>query len=178
MALMPAPGTWSYVPPGTMTGGDPAYGDVDVVRFYLQDTDPDLRLMSDIELQYLVDVWYPKYDSLVYVAAVAADRVSAKFAGVVSVSADGVSVGVADLSERYAALAARLRQTHKDAQVGGEVDITNLLWDSMPDWSIDPLSFGVGMHDNMEAGRQNFGSGRYGAGYGYGQYEDTVRPGG
>lgn len=170
MPVMPEPADWSYHPPG-----DELFGDVDVVRFYLQDTDPELRLLSDAELQYLIDEWVPKYDSFIYVASVAAERVAAKFAGVVSVSADGVTVNVADLSERYAMVAARLRQQHKDAQVGAEVDIDHLLWSDHPDFGIKPLSFGVGMHDNREAGRQEYGSHR-GTPTG-GLYEDTVRPG-
>ncbi|MEO6203988.1 MAG: hypothetical protein ABIO67_01190, partial [Mycobacteriales bacterium] len=161
------PAQWTYA-------GSPLISDVDQVRFWLQDTDPAMPLIADLELQFLVDEWYSKYDSLIYVAAVAADRVSAKFAGVVNVNADGVSVNVSDLADRYAALAARLRQTYKDAQVGGEVDIANLMWDQFPDYGIKPLSFGVGMHDNLDAGRQDYGSGRYNSG----SYEDTVRPGG
>lgn len=151
MPLMPELTDWSYEVPG------PDSSDVDVVRFYLQDTDPALRLLGDSELQYLVDQWQPRHDSLVYVAAKAAELVSIKFAGVVSVSADGVSVNVADISERYAAAASRLYQMHKDYQVGGEVDISNLLWGSTRDHGIAPLVFGMGLHDNREAGRQNYG---------------------
>jgi len=168
MPQMPASADWTYYPPGNVL-----FGDVDVVRFYVQDTDPGVRLLGDLEIQYLIDEWVPKYDSLVYVAAVAADVIAAKFAGVVSVSADGVSVNVADLYEKYVSLAAQLRQQHKDAQVGAEVDIRNLMWAQQPDWDIDPLQFGVGMHDSAEAGRQNWGSHRNA----YPFPEDTVRPG-
>lgn len=158
MPLMADAAGWTYHGPG-----DVLFADVDVVRFYLQDTDPSVRLMSDLELQYLIDVWIPKHDSLVYVAAIAAETVATKFAGVVTVSADGVSVNVADISTRYAERAIALRQLHKEHQVGGEVDITNLMWEQNPDWSIDPLNFGVGMHDNPAAGRQAYGSHRQGA---------------
>lgn len=158
MPVMPPPAEWSYVTPGTASATD-----VDIVRFWLQDTDPSVRLMSDLELQWLVDQWMPKHDSLVYVAAVAADVVATKFAGIVTVSADGVSVDVSDISARYAVRAAALRETNKAFQVGGEVDITNLLWDQNEDSSIDPLNFGVGMHDNPQAGRQAYGSNRQGA---------------
>lgn len=169
MPAMPPLTAWSYSPPG-----DPMFADIDVVRLYLEDTDANVRLMSDAELQWLIDEWMPRYDSLIYVAAVAAEMVSAKFAGVVSVSADGVSVNVADLSARYAELAKRLRTLHKSAQIG-ELDITNLLWGAQHDHSIDPLEFGVSMHDNPAAGRQDYGSHR---GYSYPFPEDTVRPGG
>lgn len=165
MPSMPPLTSWSYDPPGSV-----ASGDIDIVRFYMQDTDPAVRLLADLELQYLVDTWMPVHDSLIYVAAVAAEQVAAKFAGVVTVSADGVSVNVADISGRYAELAKRLRSLHKQAQIG-EVDIANLMAGTDHDWSIDPLNFGVGMHDNPDAGRQAYGSHR-------GAYsEDTVRPG-
>lgn len=160
-------------PPEWTYSGDPSVSHVDEVRFWLQDTDPRVRLMSDLELQFLIDLWMPKYDSLVMVAAVASDRVAAKFTGVVSVSADGVNADVSGLADRYAALGMRLRQLHKDATIGGEVDLSNLMWDAHPDWGIEPLQFGVGMHDSRDVGRQNYGSHRMSNH----SYEDTVRPG-
>lgn len=156
----PVPPEWSYTPPGTMDGDLPLFTQVDVVRMLLQDTDPKMPLLADLELQWLVDEWLPKHDSLYMVAAQAAERIAMKFAGVVSVSADGVTVNVSDISERYRQAAADLRESHKESQVGGEVDITNLMWDQNIDWSIAPLSFGVGMHDNLEAGRQDYGTQR------------------
>lgn len=167
MPLMPPAEDWTYLQPG-----DPLAGDVDVVRLYLQDTDPNVRLMGDLELQYLIDQWMPVTDSIIDVAAVAAELVATKFAGVVSVNADGVAVNTADLSERYAARAAALRETAKEFRVG-DVDIQNLLWGQDWDWSIDPLQFGVGFQDNIEAGRQNYGTHReradtYYTGDGYG----------
>src|SRR3954470_16249227 len=108
MPVMPDQDEWSYLTPG-----DPLSGDVDVVRLYLQDTDPDVRLLSDMELQYLIDTWMPVTDSIIDVAAQAAEMVATKFAGVVSVSADGVTVNTADLADRYAARAISLRATAK-----------------------------------------------------------------
>lgn len=154
MPVMPDQDQWSYVQPG-----DPLFADVDVVRFYLQDTDPNVRLLSDMELQYLIDQWIPITDSIIDVAAQAAELVATKFAGIVTVQADGVAVNVADLSDRYSARAVALRQAAKDFRVG-EIDITNLLWDADWDWSIDPLQFGIGFQDNPEAGRQNYGTER------------------
>lgn len=172
MPLMPSTDGDASTPPEWSYSGDPSTSDVDQVRFYLQDNDPAVPLLGDLELQFLVDEWLPRHDSLVFVAAVAAERVAAKFAGVVSVTADGVAVNVADLSGRYEALAKRLRQAHKDLQVGGEVDLTNLMFDPQEDFSIAPLTFGVGKDDNVHAGRQDYGSHRRGW-----DYEDTVRPG-
>lgn len=150
MPLMPDVTEWTY-------SGDPGAGDLDQVRFWLQDTDPDVRLLSDQEIGWLIAQWKNRYDSLVYVAAVAAEQVANKFAGVVSVSADGVSVNVADISSRYREVATRLRQVHKDAQVGGEIDIMNLLWGSRMDHGIAPLTFGMKLFDNPGAGRQDYG---------------------
>lgn len=172
MPAMPSLGSWTYVPPGTTEDDEQAWGDVDEVRFWMQDTNSDVRFMADLEIQWLIDQWVSKYDTLVYVAAVALETLATKFAGVTSVSADGVAVNVGDISEKFAKRAAALRELHKESQVGGEIDITNLMWDQNPDFSIDPLVFGVGMDDNIEAGRQNYGSHRrmawpYGEGDGW-----------
>lgn len=144
------PGDWTY-------SGDPSTSDLDTVRFYLRDTNPKVRLLGDAELQFLIDEWMPRYDSLIYVASVAADAIANAFAGTVSISADGVQVDVSGISTAYAAVAARMRAMHKDAQIGGEVDITNLMWGQYVDPSIDPLQFRIGLDDNPEAGRQNYG---------------------
>lgn len=164
------PAQWTYSPPG-----DPLFGDVDVVRLYLQDTDPAMPLLPDVEIQWLIDQWMPRHDSLIFVASVAAERISHKFAGVLTVTADGVSVDVGSLSERYRQVAADLRQSHKDGQVGGEVDIANLMASQQPDYGIDPLSFGLGMHDNREAGQQDYEG--YGRNHTGPYAADTVRPG-
>lgn len=137
--------------------GDPSTSPRDEVRFMLQDTDPAMPLLSDAEIAWLLDQWMPRYDSTIYVAAAGADVIARKFAGVVSVTADGVTVNTADLSQRYQALAAQLRAEYANAQIGGEVDISNLMLDYQPDLSIRPLNFGLGMHDNPEAGQQDFG---------------------
>ena len=137
--------------------GDPAASDLDQVRFTLQDTDPAFWLLSNEEIGWLIETWKPRYDSLTYVAAVAAATISRKFVGVVSVSADGVSVNTADLTQRYRDLALQLRQEHKDAQVGGEIDLSNIMVGHTWDPSIRPLRFGVGLHDNPEAGLQDYG---------------------
>lgn len=158
MPLMPETDDWSY--DDAFTADTDPTGDKDKVRFWLQDTDESVRLLSDSEIQYLVDSWKPKYDSLLYVAAVGAETIAAKFAGVISVSADGVTVGTADLSQRYADLAVRLRALYKQGQVGGEIDIANLMAGTTVDESIDPLNFGIGLHDNPEAGLQAYGGHR------------------
>lgn len=148
---MPVPGDWTYT-------GDPNTTDVDTVRFLIPDTDASFRLLSDLEIQYLIDKWYSIYDSLIWVAAEAAEMVAGKWAGVVTVNADGVSVDVSTLSEKFERRAVRLRQTYRDAQeAGSEIDISNLLVDAHLDASIKPLTFAHGMHDNPAAGQQDYG---------------------
>ena len=142
--------SWSY-------SGDPATSDKDEVRFYLQDTDAGFPLLTDEEIQWLIDEWMPKYDSLIYVASVGAATISRKFAGMVSVMADGVNVQTGDLAQRYRDLAAELRDQYKAGQIGGEVDIDNLLVGHSVDPSLRPLRFGIGLHDNPEVGIQDYG---------------------
>lgn len=146
--------TWSYT-------GDPTTSPRDELRFTLQDTDTGLQLLQDEELDFLINEWMPKYDSLTYVASVAAATISRKFVGIVSVSADGVSVNTADLAQRYRDLALQLRDEYKAAQIGGEVNIDNVLIGQGPDYSIRPLRFGVGLHDNSDAGLQDWGGWTY-----------------
>lgn len=146
----------------TVYSGDPATSDVDQLRFTVQDVGDDgLWLLSDQEYQWLIDQWVPKYDSLTYVAAVAAATIARKFVGIVSVQADGVSVSTADLADRYRQLAVDLRDEHKASTIGGEVDIENLLVGHGADPGIRPLRFGVGLHDNPYAGVQDYGGNSY-----------------
>lgn len=150
MATPPAP-SWTYT-------GDPANVQLDEFRFLVQDADDNLHLLSDGECQYLIDKWLPRYGSITYAASVGAAVISRKFAGVASVSADGVTVNVSDLSDRYAKVAAALRDEHERGQtVEGEVDLTNLMAGDQNDPSIDPLVFAMGLFDNPEAGQQNYG---------------------
>ncbi len=142
---------WTY-------SGDPSTSMRDTVRYLIQDTDETLQLQSDEELDFLLREWLPKYDSLYLVASKAASVISRKFAGVLNINADGVSVNTADLSERYATMATRLRTEHQEAAAtGGVLDLANLMSDSRLDHGIKPLSFGQGQFDNPAAGRQDYG---------------------
>ena len=143
--------SWDY-------SGDPSTSDKDEVRFLTQDTDPDFPLLSDEEIGWLIGKWGQAYDSNIMVAAVAAALIARKFAGLVTVSADGVEVDVSGLHDRYVGIAQELRDEYARMQdVGGAVDLTNLMIGVDIDPSIQPLSFARGMHDNPEAGRQDFG---------------------
>lgn len=143
--------TWTY-------SGNPSTSIRDQVRYLIQDTDSTLQLQSDEELDFLIRLWMPKYDSVHLVASKAAAVISRKFAGVLTISADGVSVNTADLSQRYHDMSVRLRTEHQEAGVtGGVLDLANLMSDSRLDHGIKPLSFGVGQFDNPSAGQQDYG---------------------
>lgn len=143
--------TWSW-------SGDPATSDLDTVRFHLQDTDETDQLLSDEEIQYVIDQWATVKGSLVYAASVCAERIAARFAREVSVSADGVSAGVQELQAKYEALATSLRDEHKEyAGSAGAPSAGGTIFDERYDDTIKPLSFAKAMHDNLRAGQQNFG---------------------
>lgn len=141
--------TWTY-------SGDPTNSELDELRFTVQDTDSTVPLLTDEELTYLLNRWRPVFGSVLWTASVAASAISRKFAGVVSVSADGVTANVADLSKRYADLAAQLRWEYTKSMTAGELDLANLMAGAELDGGIRPLTFGVGMHDNPEAGQQDY----------------------
>ncbi len=136
---------------------DPASSDLDEIRYLVQDTDEDDKLLSDEEIQFEIDRWKGVYNSNVYAAAEVAERIAAKFAREVSISADGVSHGVNELQGKYEALALKLREQHKDMVGAGVYSGGISAWEIWyQDPTIRPLSFGKGMHDNLRAGPQNY----------------------
>jgi hypothetical protein len=137
--------------------GDPAASELDELRFLIQDTDPEDVLLTDSELTYMLDKYMPEYESTYYVAALACETLSAKFAREVSYSADGVSVQASELQAKYNDLALSLRDQYKSTRQAGGPDAGGILWDETFDPSIRPLMFATGMHDNYEAGQQEFG---------------------
>lgn len=143
---------------GTFTySGSPSTGGKDTVRFYLQDLDSNDPLLSDEEIQFIVDTWYPSWGSYVYCAAIAADIISAKFAREISYSADGVSIGAQELQTKYETLASNLRDVYKNELIVGGPDVGGIMWGEQYDPSLMPLSFWRGMHDNNRAGQQDYG---------------------
>lgn len=137
--------------------GDPSASDIDEVRFHVQDTDSSDPLISDEEIQFLIDQWADTVGTNMWVAAMVAENLAAKFAREVAVSADGVSVAVEQLQDKFEQLAVSLRDRHKSfIGAAGSPTAGGTLFDETFDLSIKPLSFGKGMHDNMRAGRQDF----------------------
>lgn len=147
--------SWTYDPTALATS------DRDELRFILQDTETTLQLLQNEELDYLIGEWLERFDSITFVAAIAAEIIARKFTAIVTVSADGVSVNTADLSQRYRDMAVSLREEYKSSMVGAEVDIGNILINSGKDFSLRPLRFGMGLHDNSEAGLQDYGGWTY-----------------
>lgn len=126
--------------------GDPANSGVDAVRFWAQDTGTT-GLLNDEEIEYLITFsGLDPVSSPLDIAALAADRIAAKYAGEVSISADGVSYSGDQLYLKYVTLAKELRQSAR--QMAG--------WNAQPfvgglRWG---RNLGVGMHDNPTGSRQ------------------------
>lgn len=150
MPLLADAGDWSY-------SGDPAASDKDLIRYLVQDVDNSVRLLTDSEITYEIAQWQPLVSSMYAIAAEVAERISVKFAGVTTVSADGVRVDLSDLSTRYQTVAGQLRAQAERGAVSDVIDMASLGVNQTWDPSIRPLSFGIGFQDNPEAGRQQYG---------------------
>ena len=141
--------TWSY-------SGDPSTSDKDAVRFYISDIDQELPLLQDEDIDFLLKRWMPVYKSLLLTAAVCCEIIAGKFARQVSVNADGVSVGIGELQNKYNELAASLRDQYKMEQQGTPL-LPGVMYDPTWDPTIKPTRFGVGFTDNYLAGQQDYG---------------------
>lgn len=145
----------------TATYVDPSESDKDAVRFLLGDTNPDRALVSDGEIEFMLTRWMPVYNTIEGVASTVADTIAARFAREANFSADGVSVGLASLAQQFRDLAANLRTQHKNLLVGGLPDVGGITPGEQTSPDIAPFDFGTGMHDNLEAGRQEYGNRPY-----------------
>ena len=140
--------TWTY-------SEDPAASNKDAVRFYLQDVVEDEPFLSDEEIQHLIDTYLDRWSSTIAVAALCAEILSNRFAREMNVSGDGVSIDTAALQQRFAEVASSLRELYKQ-EAHTETfldDFSGVLAYGFDD-SLAPLNFGLGMHDNYEAGTQ------------------------
>lgn len=142
----------------TFTYDAPGESDKDTVRFLIQDTNSSEALMTDEEIDYLVDTWKDRYGSLEYVASVAANTLAARYAREASYSADGVSINLAQQAQQFRDLAASLREQAKNALVGGLPDVGGVSPYEGLTPGVKQFSFGTGMHDDPEAGPQDYGS--------------------
>lgn len=144
--------TYSYGAPGITV--------VDTIRFLLGDTDPngtDEWKVANEEIQWAYDLWFPLYNTAHWVASVIADNISARYASEASYSADGVSVSLGPVGDQYRALAAKLRDQHRALLIGGLPNAGGMTPNEQLEPDTKPFSFGKGMHDDVEAGAQDYG---------------------
>lgn len=142
--------TWTYTSPDA--------SDKDAVRFLIQDTRAEEQLVSDEEIQYVIDRWKKVQGSLEYCAAVVADTLAARYAREASYSADGVSINLAQVAQQFRDLAANLRSQHQNLLVGGSPDVGGISPYEGLVPGVKNFNFGTGMHDDLEAGQQDYGS--------------------
>lgn len=157
--------------------------DKDTVRFLIQDIDPydaGEWIVSDEDIQWAYDTWFPLYHSLEYVAASVADTIAARYAREASYSADGVSVSLGPVGDQYRQLAASLRQQYQAKLVGAVPDVGGITPNELLEPDTKPFSFGKGIHDNIEAGNQEYGGiyppDAYPGGANLPEYEKIVEP--
>jgi hypothetical protein len=136
--------------------GDPTTTRTDEVRFLLQDTGSP-PLLADEEIDYVDLRLRAVHDDALMTAAVCADILAGRFADEVSISADGVSAGLQELQDKYRDKALNLRATYKALRGAGGAPLTGGIdRNTTPDYSLRPLSFGIGKDDNVRAGNQDF----------------------
>lgn len=146
--------SWSY-------SGDPSNTEKDAVRFLIADVDTNEQQISDEEIFFLIDTWKDLHGSIIYVAAMAADAIAARYAREAGYSADGVSVSLGEVQAKYEALANRLRAQHQSLLVGGTPDVGGIDPYEQPDPAIAAFIFGTGMHDDFDSGQQDFGGRKF-----------------
>jgi hypothetical protein len=168
---------------GTYTYDGAGVTSKDTIRFLIQDTDPHDAaewLLTDDEIQYVYDTWYPLYHSDAYVAAICAETIAARYAREASYSADGVSVSLGMVGDQYRELAANLRTQYAANLVGTIPDVGGITPNEPLEPGTKPFAFGKGIHDNTEAGNQEYGGiyppDAYPGGANLPDYEKIVEP--
>lgn len=140
---------WTY-------DADPANSDRDAVRFLIGDVDESEPQLEDEQIEWLISIWGDK-GSMYYVASMACEAIAAKYAREIDITADSQSLGTNALQQKYLTMAEQLRTLHEQLLTGGLVDAGGILVGEQPDPTVLPLAFGRGMHDNPEAGQQDYG---------------------
>lgn len=141
----------------TFTYDAPGVTDKDTVRFLLQDTNAGEALLQDEEISFFVTQYKDRF-SLDFIASILADTLAARYAREASYSADGVSINLAQQAQQFRDLAANLREQHKGLLVGGIPDVGGVSPYEELGHDIRNFAFGTGMHDDLEAGPQDYGS--------------------
>ncbi len=143
---------------GNWTYDDSLVTPKDQVRFLLQDTDSNDKLATDEEIQFVIDRWLDVQGSVEYCAAIVAEAIAARYAREASYSADGTSVNLAQIAGQFRELAASLRAQHKNLLVGGSPDVGGISPYEGLYPGVKNFNFGTGVHDDLEAGPQDYGS--------------------
>lgn len=132
--------------------GSPSSSAHDAVRFLVGDTDPASVRVQDEEITFLLDEWE---GDLYQAAAAAADFMAATAAQWLSYSADGNSLTLSELQGKYMQLADQLRgqgrRRGRSAPYAGGIDAADHVMNSN-DESVNPRSFALGMHDDLDEG--------------------------
>lgn len=142
---------------------DPGANPVSSVRTLIQDVDPVNPHLTDEQIEWQINQVSTVYDDVRMWAAYCADMIAAQHTDDVSVSADGVSISGNQLREQWQRLAEALRAEYRAiAAAGIDAAYADLAGGvGATDRSLPPLTFGIGMHDNAEAGRQDYGGREY-----------------
>lgn len=135
---------------------DPESEDIDAVRLLVGDVDSTEVQLQDEEIQFLIDTWSYK-GSMYYVASMAAETIASRYTREINISADSQNIQMSELQQKYLTMGERLRMLHNQLLAGGIVDAGGITAGEQPDPTVKPLSFGLGMHDDPEAGQQNYG---------------------
>lgn len=141
---------WSYTSPDA--------SEKDAVRFLIQDTNTNEQLVSDEEIQYVIDRWLKLQGTLEYCAAVVAEAIAARYAREASFSGDGTSINLGQVAQQFRDLAVSLRSQHHALLVGGSPDVGGVSPYEGLTPEVKNFAFGTGMHDDLDAGEQDFGS--------------------
>lgn len=138
-------------------GGNPSSSDHDAVRFLAGDTVDDGHRLEDEEIAWLLTEWPDVYQA----AAAGADHMAATAAQWLSYSADGNQLSLSDLQAKYRQLADDLRyqgrRRFKPTPYVGGIDLGDHQANGQ-DASVNPLNFGIGMHDDLDEGSPYGGS--------------------
>ncbi len=124
---------WTY-------SGDPASSPMNEVRFLVQDTDSDNRLIADSEINYAVALVYgsnPPANGNYLPAAYVADAVAARYAHVADKAVGDLHISYSQRWKNYKELAAKLRNRANLAGVpvyaGGQSIVEKFGLDADPD---------------------------------------------
>lgn len=139
----------------TATYNDPVSIPRDGIRMLLGDTNMVQPLLQDEEIDYVLSLW-PEQTNPYFQAAYCAEGVAAKFAREINFTADGQNVNADVLQQKYLTLASQLR-TRGNAAFPGSVYVGGIdPWEGY-DPTVSSPAFGTQMHDNISAGKQDYG---------------------